>query len=54
LDGRLQSRQYEDKDGKKRTVLELVVNQVHFCGSKAENAKNEFVEVATASDELPF
>jgi single-strand DNA-binding protein len=56
LEGRLQSRQYEDKDKKKRTVLELVVNQVHFCGSKAENSapKNEYVETAMTEEELPF
>jgi single-strand DNA-binding protein len=37
VEGRLASRQYEAKDGKKQTVLELVVTQAHFCGKKEEN-----------------
>lgn len=36
VEGRLESRQYEAKDGQKRTVLEVVVSQAHFCGKKEE------------------
>lgn len=38
LEGRLESRQYETKDSQKRTVLELVVSQAHFCERKKEDA----------------
>ena len=31
VEGRLESRQYETKDGQKRSVLELVTSQAHFC-----------------------
>lgn len=34
LDGRLQSRTYQDKNGQNRTVVEIVANNVNFCGSK--------------------
>ena len=34
VEGRLESRQYDSKDGQKRTVLEVVVSQAHFCGKK--------------------
>ena len=34
VDGRLQSRQYQDKSGNNRTAIEVVVQQAHFCGSK--------------------
>lgn len=34
LEGRVESRQYETKDGQKRTVVELVASQAHFCGKK--------------------
>lgn len=34
LDGRLQSRTYQDKNGQNRTALEIVVNNASFCGSK--------------------
>ena len=34
IDGRLQTRQYQDKNGKNRTAVEIVVQNVSFCGSK--------------------
>lgn len=34
VDGRLQSRTYTAKDGTNRTALEIVANNIHFCGSK--------------------
>ena len=37
VDGRLQSRTYQAKDGTNRTVLEVVANNINFCGSKADN-----------------
>ena len=40
VEGRLVSRQYETKDGRKQTALELVVTQAHFCGKKEENSQN--------------
>ena len=36
VEGRLTSRQYETKEGKKQTVLEVTVSQAHFCGKKEE------------------
>lgn len=32
--GRLQIRQYTDKNGQKRRTAEILVNSVYFCGSK--------------------
>lgn len=37
VDGRLQSRTYTAKDGTNRTVLEVVANNINFCGSKADS-----------------
>ena len=34
--GRLQIRDWEDKNGNKRTAFEIVAEEVSFCGSKAE------------------
>jgi len=34
--GRIQQRNYEDKNGNKRTAFEIVAEEVSFCGSKAE------------------
>lgn len=37
IQGRIQTRRYEDKTGAKRTAFEIVAREVSFCGSKAES-----------------
>lgn len=65
VEGRLQTRQYENKDGKKQTVTELVVTQAHFCGKKEEKSdgfsageptyqQNNFPVLDGDDGELPF
>ena len=67
--GRLQSRNYQDKNGNNRTAIEVVAQNVSFCGEKKqekafphtnENALNfaqggndDFAPVDDA-DDLPF
>ena len=36
IQGRIQTRNYEDNTGAKRTALEVLASEVSFCGSKAE------------------
>ncbi len=36
VQGSIQTRPYEDKNGNKRTAFEVVAREVSFCGSKAE------------------
>ena len=36
VQGSIQTRNYEDKNGNKRTAVEIVADSVSFCGSKAE------------------
>lgn len=36
IQGRIQTRNYEDKQGNKRTAFEIVASDVSFCGSKNE------------------
>ena len=36
LQGAIQTRQYEDKTGAKRTAFEVIAREVSFCGSKSE------------------
>ena len=38
VDGRLQSRSYQDKSGNNRTAIEIVANNVNFAGPKSANA----------------
>lgn len=45
IDGVLQSRNYVDKNGNNRSVIEVVVENASFCGSKAEtNVSRAHVE----------
>lgn len=37
VEGRLSTREYDDRDGNRRSVTEMTVDMVHFCG-KNENA----------------
>jgi single-strand DNA-binding protein len=59
LEGRLESRDYETKEGQKRTVLEVVVSQAHFCGKKEEKTEetytsNPFTVLSGDDSGLPF
>ena len=55
LAGSLQTRNYEDKNGNKRTAYEVVANEVNFAGSqtKKESSADNF-EVVDESEDLPF
>ena len=39
VEGRLDQRQYETKDGQKRSAVEVVVTQAHFFGKKEEKTE---------------
>lgn len=68
VQGSIQTRNYEDKQGNKRTAVEVVADNVSFCGSKAEQGSTApaFPPVAAAQtpsaninmsvedDDLPF
>lgn len=49
VEGRLDSRDWTDKDGNKRTAYEVIVNQAHFCEKKekAETAATNFTPPAS-------
>lgn len=55
IEGTLQSREYE-KDGQKRTAIEVVANRVSFCEKKADSvpAPAAAAQESIAYDELPF
>jgi len=58
LEGALQTRNYEDKNGAKRTAWEVIVDRVHFCGGRNEGTKESAngVDIApnTEDEDLPF
>lgn len=58
--GSVQSRNYEDKNGNKRTAIEICAERASFCGGKNNNAEEvkppiltDFESVAD-DDGLPF
>jgi len=58
VDGRLQTRDWETKDGQKRNVVEVVAQRVQFMGrgkATAGTAMPEAVEArGEGDDEVPF
>ena len=65
VEGSIQTRKYQDKDGNNRTAFEVVANNVHFAESKKPTASNgglninpsngndDFAEFSV-EDDLPF
>lgn len=60
VQGQLQSRRYEDKEGNKRTAYEVQAQNVYFAGSKRNDQSDTaptgsvFTEAADQGGELPF
>ena len=63
VEGRLSTREYQDRDGNNRSVTELTVDRVHFCGKNEDaqgtpprtDGKSQFVEMDEDEDlDLPF
>ena len=51
--GSIQTRNYEDKNGNKRTATEVVVDQASFCGSKAETGTSGYSAPSAMMPEAP-
>lgn len=69
IEGTIQTDNYIDKNGNNRKQVEVVANNVSFCGSKADNNDNaqaapaqeyastdnsDFEEIVEDDDDLPF
>lgn len=63
VEGRIQTRNYDDKDGKKVYVTEVIVDHHEFCESKSSGqaaastapaAQSSFVPLDDSEEELPF
>lgn len=49
VEGRLQSRKWEDKDGNKRTAIEVVADSVYFGDSKRQEGNDSPASYSPAS-----
>ncbi len=60
IEGRLQSRSWETEDGQKRSVVEIVAENVQFLSSRGDGGgkrqESEFTEIGSAGSEseAPF
>lgn len=63
VEGRLSTREYDDRDGNRRSVTEMTVDRVHFCGKNDDaqgmlprtDGKSQFVEMDEDDmSDLPF
>ena len=60
IDGRIQTREWQDKEGQKRTSFEIIVNNFNMLGDKARAAtsshseQNEFDGPAVSDEDIPF
>lgn len=55
VEGRLQTRSYDDKEGNKRYVTEVIANRVQFLGGRSQGGEYDApVSAADPSDDLPF
>lgn len=66
LQGSIQTRKYQDKDGNNRTAVEVLAEQVHFVGGRKDSASQtrteektpasaqSFMDVTVDDGDLPF
>lgn len=59
VEGRIQTRSYENKDGKKVNVFEIVADNVEFLGSKqdaqqAPTQQQQFIDDTETDEDLPW
>lgn len=61
IQGRLQTRTWEDNEGKKRYATDVIVDSFEFCGKKEENSTSNniptevnVIENNSSDDSFPF
>jgi len=54
VSGRLQIREWQDKQGNKRKSAEVIADDIYFGDSKREDRGKSFVEIPDNGEELPF
>ena len=61
LEGKIKQRSWDDKDGKKVYMTEIILRNFEFCGSKSESSNQGFkgdhkpeVNAQFTSSEIPF
>lgn len=52
--GRLQMRQWSDRNNQKRVSAEVIVDRINFAGEKKASQERTYSELTDDTDELPF
>lgn len=50
VQGNIQTRMYEDKDGNKRKAVEILADNVSFCGSKSDSNNSAVTNASQPSE----
>jgi single-strand DNA-binding protein len=53
IEGRLQTRSWDDKDGNKRYTTEIVANTVQFIGGQTQAGNNDFKQTPSQNQQAP-
>ena len=53
VQGSIQTRMYEDKNGNKRKAVEIVADNASFCGSKAESGTGDYGRSGSVMNSQP-
>lgn len=54
IEGRLQTRQWDDSDGNKHTSIEIVANEMIILGDRRDASEGAIEEEGLMDDEFPF
>ncbi len=54
IDGRLQTRSYDDNNGQKRYVTEVIADNVEFLGSKSSSTNSNNTGFAPSNEPTPY
>lgn len=54
VEGRLQTRHWDDSDGNKHTSVEIVANEMIILGDRRESGEASTGDLDTEEDEFPF
>lgn len=54
IEGRIVNRSYDDKDGNKRYISEIIVQSFQFLGGKSDGSTHDNQPEVGGQDDLPF
>ena len=53
IEGRLQTREWEDRDGNKRRTTEIITNTMQMLGAAGDQVRADVSEISPPGDDIP-